>query len=180
MRKQRHENRGHEKAGGGSGPNRTPDLPLDVMHIRDLPRETLRGGKLERTAIRSQGSLVTFNLFQPGVERAPPHSHPFDQLAIIVSGQFRMYVEEIAHDMPAGSALLIPAGHAHSGHPVGGEPVINIDVFAPVRGDYLHLVEHQKFREGPPRDKQADLDARGQGRPGKSISAKRELDREDG
>lgn len=117
------------------------------MRVQDLPRESLRGGDLERTAIRSEGSIVTFNLFRPGMERAPPHSHPFDQLAIIVSGHFRMYVEEIAYDMPPGSALLIPAGHSHSGHPVGEEQVINIDVFAPVRRDYLHLVEHQNYRE---------------------------------
>jgi mannose-6-phosphate isomerase-like protein (cupin superfamily) len=37
--------------------------------------------------------------------------------------------------------MLIPAGVEHYIEPVGEETVENIDVFAPAREDYLHLIE---------------------------------------
>jgi quercetin dioxygenase-like cupin family protein len=43
----------------------------------------------------------------------------------------------------AGEFLYIPAGTPHTGRVAGDEAVLNIDVFAPVRGDYLYLAEHQ-------------------------------------
>ena len=37
--------------------------------------------------------------------------------------------------------MLIPAGVEHYIEPLGEETVENIDVFAPARSDYLHLLE---------------------------------------
>jgi mannose-6-phosphate isomerase-like protein (cupin superfamily) len=37
--------------------------------------------------------------------------------------------------------LLIPAGITHNIEPTGSEPVGNLDVFAPCRDDYRHLIE---------------------------------------
>jgi len=32
----------------------------------------------------------------------------------------------------------------HYAEPIGDEPALNLDVFAPIRDDYLHLVEYQE------------------------------------
>jgi mannose-6-phosphate isomerase-like protein (cupin superfamily) len=37
--------------------------------------------------------------------------------------------------------MLIPAGVEHYIEPTGEETVENIDVFAPARSDYVHLLE---------------------------------------
>jgi mannose-6-phosphate isomerase-like protein (cupin superfamily) len=37
--------------------------------------------------------------------------------------------------------MHIPAGVEHYIEPTGSEPVMNLDVFAPARDDYMHLLE---------------------------------------
>jgi quercetin dioxygenase-like cupin family protein len=69
-----------------------------------------------------------------------PHRHDdFDQIATILSGRAVYHVGPDAHDVQAGSLLLIPAGVEHWIEAVGDEPVENLDVFAPARPDYQHL-----------------------------------------
>ena len=43
-----------------------------------------------------------------------------------------------------GSWLRIPPGVSHWAEPLGDEPALNLDVFAPIRQDYRHLVEYQE------------------------------------
>jgi hypothetical protein len=40
--------------------------------------------------------------------------------------------------------VRVPANAPHTGWPLGNDPVLNIDVFAPARKDYLDLVKYQK------------------------------------
>ena len=49
----------------------------------------------------------------------------------------------------AGSVIRIPPNIEHYGEPLGDEPVLNLDVFSPIRDDYRHLVEYQQddFRD---------------------------------
>ena len=37
----------------------------------------------------------------------------------------------------------MPRDAEHCGAPIGDEIVMNLDVFSPIREDYLHLVEYQ-------------------------------------
>jgi hypothetical protein len=37
----------------------------------------------------------------------------------------------------------VPPNVVHYAEPVGDEVCLNLDVFAPVRADYLHLVDYQ-------------------------------------
>jgi mannose-6-phosphate isomerase-like protein (cupin superfamily) len=43
--------------------------------------------------------------------------------------------------MAAGSIVFVPAGVEHYIEPLGDEVVKNLDVFAPAREDYLHLLD---------------------------------------
>lgn len=118
-------------------------MDANVFTISELPAEELIAGVFQRSALRLDGALVTFNHFQPGFHRQKPHSHPFDQLALIVSGTFAMTVGDQEIVLTAGQAVHIPADVLHTGHPVGDEPVFNIDVFAPAREDYLYFTANQ-------------------------------------
>jgi mannose-6-phosphate isomerase-like protein (cupin superfamily) len=60
---------------------------------------------------------------------------------MIVAGQAIYHVGDEANEVGPGSVLLIPAGVDHYIEPVGEETVHNIDVFAPARDDYRHLLE---------------------------------------
>ena len=45
--------------------------------------------------------------------------------------------------MTPGCMLRVPSGVMHYVEPIGDETALNLDVFAPIRDDYMHLVEYQ-------------------------------------
>ncbi len=115
-----------------------------VMELSDLPQESLLGGSFTRTAVRSAGSLMTINWITPEVPRLAPHKHPFDQLSLIISGTMVFEIDGEEFELGPGSAILIPPDAPHTAWPKGTETVLNIDVFAPPREDYLFLTKHQE------------------------------------
>jgi quercetin dioxygenase-like cupin family protein len=105
----------------------------------EIPDEAVRPG-VTRRAIGTDDVMVVMNYCEPGMT-VRPHSHAFDQIAMIVKGNAIYHVGETGHEVGPGSVLLIPAGQEHCIEAVGDEVVENIDVFAPARPDYLHLLE---------------------------------------
>jgi mannose-6-phosphate isomerase-like protein (cupin superfamily) len=118
-----------------------PSAPFQGS-FAELPREVLDELRLSRSAVRMDDGLVVFNWIDPPA-RMPEHSHPFDQLALILSGRCRLTVEGAEHELAGGDFLYIPASQVHALETIGEEPVLNVDVFAPAREDYLHLAGGQ-------------------------------------
>ena len=108
----------------------------------ELPREAVRPG-VERSGFRGEQVLLVMNYLTPGME-VRPHSHPFEQLAYIVQGHMRFVVGDEVFEAGPGSVIRIPPDVEHYGEPLGDEPVLNLDVFSPIREDYKHLVEYQQ------------------------------------
>jgi mannose-6-phosphate isomerase-like protein (cupin superfamily) len=118
-----------------------------AIHLYDwseLPRQTIFDGNLSRAALRTDGAIVTFNWFEPLMPRPQPHSHPFDQLVMVMQGRLNLEIAGEIVEMPPGSAARIPPGVPHTAWPASDERVLNIDVFGTVREDYLFLTQHQK------------------------------------
>lgn len=107
-----------------------------------LPREQVREG-VSRTAFRGDNALMVMNWLEPGMEKKP-HSHPFEQLAYVVSGRVRFEIGDDVVEVGAGQVVRIPPDVVHCGEAVGDEVALNLDVFAPAREDYLHLTEYQE------------------------------------
>ena len=76
--------------------------------------------------------------------RFEPHSHPFDQTILIIEGSIMLELDGEEKECGPQTIVRVPAGVPHTGWPIGGKPVINMDVFAPPREDYLHITEYQK------------------------------------
>lgn len=112
----------------------------------DLPREFVREG-VERVGFRGDNVIMVWNWITPGM-KLNPHQHPFDQLAVLINGRARYHVGDEVFEMKEGSMLHIPADVMHYIEPIGGETALNLDVFAPVRDDYKHLVEYQSEYSG--------------------------------
>jgi quercetin dioxygenase-like cupin family protein len=104
----------------------------------DLPREVARPG-VQRCAVAVGDAMVVFNTCEPGME-VRPHSHAFAQIALITAGEAVFHVGTKRHEVRSGSVVIVPAGVVHSLEPTGRDPVENIDIFAPPRDDYRHLV----------------------------------------
>lgn len=107
-----------------------------------LPKEVVRPG-VTRSGFRGEQVLMVMNWLEPGME-VNPHSHPCEQVVYIVQGQMRFNVDGDIIEGGPGSLIRIPPGVPHFGEPIGDEPVLNLDVFSPIREDYRHLVDYQK------------------------------------
>jgi quercetin dioxygenase-like cupin family protein len=105
----------------------------------DIPGETARGG-VHRRGFGTDKVLLVMHDLAPDMDLSP-HSHEFDQIAVIVEGEAIYHVGDRDNRVGPGSVLLIPAGVEHHIEPTGGTPVKNLDVFAPCREDYKHLIE---------------------------------------
>jgi quercetin dioxygenase-like cupin family protein len=82
------------------------------------------------------GDWAMINLieFEPGAT-VPPHSHPHEQLGIVLSGRHTLVVNGDAHDLGPMGGYAIPGGVEHGGYG-GPEGALVLDVFIPVREDY--------------------------------------------
>ncbi len=112
---------------------------MKAVRWDEVPDEPVRPG-VRRRAFGTEDVLLVLNECEPGMDLRP-HSHDFDQIAMITRGRAVYHVGDEPNDVGPGSVMLIPAGVEHYIEPVGDEVVENIDVFAPARGDYLHLIE---------------------------------------
>ena len=119
---------------------------MKAVSWAEIPDEQVRPG-VRRRAIGTREMLLVMNECQPGME-VRPHSHDFDQFALIVSGEAIYHVGEDHNEVGPGSVMLVPAGVEHYIEPTGSEPVLNLDVFAPAREDYLHLLDWMTERLG--------------------------------
>jgi len=105
----------------------------------EIPDEPVRPG-VRRRAFGTDDVMLVLNHCEPGMD-VRPHSHDFDQIALITRGRAVYHIGDEPCEVGPGSVMLIPAGVQHYIEPTGDEIVENIDVFAPARGDYLHLLE---------------------------------------
>ncbi|MDQ3893216.1 MAG: AraC family ligand binding domain-containing protein [Actinomycetota bacterium] len=108
----------------------------------EIPDEPVRPG-VRRRAFGTADVMLVLNECEPGMDLRP-HSHDFDQIALITRGRAFYHIGDEANEVGPGSLMLIPAGVEHYIEPTGDETVENIDVFAPARADYLHLLEWMK------------------------------------
>jgi quercetin dioxygenase-like cupin family protein len=109
----------------------------------DLPSDSLFEGRMKRAGFRSDDALIVFHWAQPGMKRWEPHWHPFDQIVLTLQGRQMLEIDGKAFEMTAGTIARVPANAKHTGWILGDEPLMNIDLFAPPRGDYLFLVDYQ-------------------------------------
>ena len=108
----------------------------------DLPWEEVRPG-VRRKGFRSANALLVLNELKPGMQTRP-HSHPFEQLVYILKGRVRLTVGDEVHELGPGGLCVVPPDVTHFADVLGEETALNLDVFSPVRQDYLHLTQAQR------------------------------------
>jgi len=65
----------------------------------------------------------------------PAHTHPHEQIGYVSSGRVRFAVDGDVTVLSAGDSYLVPGGASHEVTAL--EPSVCIDVFSPVREEYL-------------------------------------------
>jgi len=72
--------------------------------------------------------------FEPGA-RVEPHSHPHEQLGLLLEGELEFTIGETTRRVTPGQMWRIPGGGVHSAV-AGDRPVKALDAFYPIREDY--------------------------------------------
>jgi quercetin dioxygenase-like cupin family protein len=87
-----------------------------------------------KTLVHGDRTLMAeFRLEQGAV--LPRHKHPHEQTGYLVSGRIELVIGGEMHEVSAGDSWCIPGDVEHSA--IARENSVAIEVFSPVREDYL-------------------------------------------
>ena len=67
----------------------------------------------------------------------PRHSHPHEQLGIVIAGQIEFIIADQKKELSPGEVYFIPGGVEHEARTFD-HPVKVMDVFSPVREEYKY------------------------------------------
>lgn len=99
-----------------------------------IPVQQLEPG-IERQMIVGENLMICRLRFAPNVV-TPAHDHPHEQMTIVERGRALFTIGDEQRIAQAGDVLHFPSGTWH-GATMLDEEVILIDIFSPVREDFL-------------------------------------------
>ncbi|MFQ9516472.1 MAG: GNAT family N-acetyltransferase [Eubacterium sp.] len=104
-----------------------------VIKKEDAKKRTFKGVSLDSLAV-GEKSMVTKMNYVAG-NFATMHTHPHEQSGYVISGKYRMIIDEQEFELNAGDSYSIPGNIPHSFEVLEAGEVV--DVFTPIREDYL-------------------------------------------
>ena len=102
--------------------------------IKELKSKELAPGVTLRSVYLTKAMVTFVDLAAGSV--VPEHSHPHEQISVIISGQLRFRVDDEERLVKAGEVVVVPANARHGVKVVGG-PAVAYDSWSPVREDYV-------------------------------------------
>ena len=109
-------------------------IPFPTRDWTSIPIERIADG-IERQMIWGERLMVCRLRFAPRVVTAV-HSHPHEQITLVASGRVLFTIEDQVREVSAGDVLHFPPGVRH-GATMLDEEVVLIDIFSPIREDFL-------------------------------------------
>jgi quercetin dioxygenase-like cupin family protein len=111
-------------------------LVLGFQHLNwdAIPVDPIADG-IARRMVWGEHLMVCRLEFAPRVV-TPVHSHPHEQVTLVERGRALFTVEGVERVVSAGDVLYFPSDVRH-GATMLDEPVVLIDIFSPVREDFL-------------------------------------------
>ena len=104
------------------------------VHFHDVRAFELTAGVSGRPLF-GEGAMLNLIEFEPGAV-VPEHEHPHEQLGIVLRGIQVLVVDGEAHPLGPMEGYVLPGGVRH-GARCGPEGATVLDVFQPVRQDYV-------------------------------------------
>lgn len=97
------------------------------------------------TGLHGEKMMMVLNVTLPG-NTVPLHSHPHEQIGMVYSGKARLRIGDEERIVKKGDFYCIPANVPHNDTAIGDEPFIMLDVFYPVREDFIEKYK-QKLKQ---------------------------------
>ena len=99
-----------------------------------IPVEQTAPG-IERQMVVGQNVMMCRFRFAPFVV-TPEHSHPHEQMTLVVQGRVKFIISGQERIVSPGDVLHFPPNNRH-GATMLDEEVVLIDIFSPIREDFL-------------------------------------------
>jgi quercetin dioxygenase-like cupin family protein len=110
-----------------------PDEAPRIVQMKGLETVILTG-------LHGERMMMVLNITLPK-HRVPLHSHPHEQIGMVYSGKARLKIGDEERIVKKGDFYCIPANVSHCDTPIGHEPFIMLDIFYPVRKDFIEKCE---------------------------------------
>jgi len=91
-------------------------------------------GIRRKTLVYGEKTLMTEFLLEKG-KVLPMHKHPQEQTGYLISGKITLYIQGGEYEVNPGDSWVIPGNAEHWAKIV--ENSVAVEVFAPVRDDYI-------------------------------------------
>ncbi len=88
------------------------------------------------TGLHGERMMMVLNATLPG-HSVPTHSHPHEQIGMVCSGRAILRIGDEEREVGQGDFYCIPSGVPHSDTTLGDEPFVMLDIFSPVREDFI-------------------------------------------
>ena len=112
------------------------------INLSDSPRLTQMPG-LETTiltGLHGEKMMMVLNATLPD-HTVPSHSHPHEQIGMVYAGKAMLRIGDEERDVQKGDFYCIPANVSHSDTCIGDEPFVMLDIFCPVREDFIEKLK---------------------------------------
>ncbi|NWF87650.1 cupin domain-containing protein [Candidatus Bathyarchaeota archaeon] len=95
------------------------------------------------TGLHGEKMMMVLNVTSPG-HNVPLHSHPHEQIGMVYGGEAKLRIGDEERVVKKGDFYCIPANVPHSDTAIGDEPFIMLDVFYPVREDFIEKCKQRR------------------------------------
>lgn len=92
------------------------------------------------TGLHGEKMMMVLNATLPG-HTVPLHSHPHEQIGMVYAGRAKLRIGDEERLVEKGDFYCIPANVSHSDTCIGDEPFVMLDIFHPVREDFIEKLK---------------------------------------
>ena len=113
-----------------------PDKAQELTQMKGLTTKILTG-------LQGEKMMMVLNYTLPG-HTVPKHSHPHEQIGMVYSGKAKLQIGNEEKIVEKGNFYCIPSNVEHSDTCIGDEPFVMLDIFCPIREDFIEKLKNQK------------------------------------
>jgi quercetin dioxygenase-like cupin family protein len=98
------------------------------------------------TGLHGEKMMMVLNATLPG-HTVPMHSHPHEQIGMVYAGKAKLQIGDEERVVQKGDFYCIPADVLHSDTCIGDEAFVMLDIFCPVREDFIEKLKKASTSE---------------------------------
>jgi quercetin dioxygenase-like cupin family protein len=91
------------------------------------------------TGLHGERMMMVLNATLPG-HSVPSHSHPHEQIGMVYSGEAILKIGNEEQVVKKGDFYCVPANVQHSDKCIGNEAFVMLDIFYPVREEFIKKI----------------------------------------